>query len=938
MGNGITLRNPVVNSVPPAIAIGKKGVDENGRSLSTGLKANIDVVSSFLGNGLADKAKVLSKVLESMGYSSNVLRVTQDSLASMATTLSDMLALASQNGGSETAIRSLNDILQQKLEQLETQIKTADFDGRKLLGGDLGSDSSVRSNFTNKAVSVRTLAPGFSQFLGEPRAGTATLKIENNAQILTGDAGDRIQVGGVSFKFIDAGRTPDYTNFEVVKGTNEEETARNLATSIRKSGEESLQSYGVKVVKQSVILTPHSGGSVIFNPTVSVAGSIVQVRPSTQSLQLTTAEALPGTTVDVGGVKFTFQVAANGATTVAHGANANESMNNLEAAIRNHPTLKSYIDQGALVVTRSGNSSAVAGVNARQSITFQQNFETKAGFGLASNVANTTIQDGSTNFVLTFANAQRVVGDRVTIDGIPFTYVAGAGAAGINGAGQPQVGASAAHSATSLKQAIDNNPVLKAKYDVVDDAGGGLTITAKPGLGFVPAISIPVSGTEPNLRLTTTAAVPTDLVPSTFDLVEGGIDVTGIRNVDGFINGVKSVVTVTRVDESVTARATYQAATRNAFADGGAANANDIAVVLQTTIDGKVFTGAAFRSNAAIGGTGLAGQTIVFTDAATLESFSVKIANVNYLAVAGDLNATTATAQANLAVPIQNFINGTVFEQTKSLTINTDAGEIVNEDGGSIGSVEGMTVSLSSTNFTNKKFSTFVVDKASNNALVNHVKFTLAIDNGDKTTTNFVLDNVPAESLVKGRALTLVSATTGDEITINIGEKGLVSLNNTQNYAPVSKAITAALKSSGSGLDVRVGLGFDDSLKVQIPDVSLAKIFLNKAGAFVGKLSVLTPADAKIAQEVLTNALNSVSSALSKVKGQSETIDAASTSLSSAIAVTKDAAASYLDTDLVEAASAFSAALKSILAAISTLQAGARVADAGLEIIKSAAQ
>jgi len=490
-----------------------------------------------------------------------------------------------------------------------------------------------------------------------------------------------------------------------------------------------------------------------------------------------------------------------------------------------------------------------------------------------------------------------------------------------------------------LQQAIENNPVLRAKYDVANNGAGVLTITAKAGLGFVPAISIPVSGTEANLRLTTTdAGLATDLVTSTFDLVEGGIDVTGIRNVDGFINGVKSVVTVTRVDVGITARATYQAATRNAFADGVAANAGDIAVVLQTTIDGKVFTGAAFRSNAAIGAAGLAGQTIVFTDAATLESFSIKIAPFNYLGAPADFDATTATAQANLAVPIQNFINGTVFEQTKSLTINTDAGEIVNEDGGSIGSVEGMTVSLSSTNFTNKKFSTFVVDKASNNALVNHVKFTLAIDNGDKTTTNFVLDNVPAESLVKGRALTLVSATTGDEITINIGEKGLVSLNNTQNYAPVSKAITAALKSSGSGLDVRVGLGFDDSLKVQIPDVSLAKIFLNKAGAFVGKLSVLTPADAKIAQEVLTNALNSVSSALSKVKGQSETIDAASTSLSSAIAVTKDAAASYLDTDLVEAASAFSAALKSILAAISTLQAGARVADAGLEIIKSAAQ
>ena len=117
MSNGITLRNPVVNSVPPAIAIGKRGVDENGRSLSTGLKANIDVVSSFLGNGLADKAKVLSKVLESMGYSSNVLRVTQDSLSSMAATLSSMLALATQDSGNEAGVRALNDMLQQKIGQ-----------------------------------------------------------------------------------------------------------------------------------------------------------------------------------------------------------------------------------------------------------------------------------------------------------------------------------------------------------------------------------------------------------------------------------------------------------------------------------------------------------------------------------------------------------------------------------------------------------------------------------------------------------------------------------------------------------------------------------------------------------------------------------------------------------------------------------------------------
>jgi len=933
MGNGITLRNPVVNSVPPAIAIGKRGVNENGISLSTGLKANIDVVSSFLGNGLADKAKVLSKVLESMGYSSNVLRVTQDSLSSMAATLSSMLALATQDGGNEAGVRALNDMLQQKIGELNTQIRTADFDGRKLLNGDLGSDSSVRSNFVNKAVSVRTLASS-PNFLGNSRSGTSTLKIENNARIVTGEGGDKIQVGGVSFKFIDSGSAPNYTNYEVVRGNSEEETARNLATSIKNSGEESLQALGVKVINKSVILTPHSGGSVIFNPTVSAAGSIVPVRPSTQSLQLITAAAVAGTTVNVGGVQFTFQLEANGSTTVAHGANANESMNNLERAIRNHPTLKNYIDQEALVVTRSGDSSSPAGLNALQSITFQQNFETKAGFALAHNVANTTIQDGSTNFVLTFANAQRVANEQVTIDGVTFTYIAGA-AAGINGAGEPQVGNTADLSAQSLLLAIQNNPVLNARYNVVS-AGGALTITAKPGLGFVPEISIPISAAEADLRLTTTAvAANADLVVSTFDpVIGGGIDVTGIRNVDGFINGVNSVVTVTNVDASISARATYQVATGALPTAAGAAHANDIAVMLQATIGGKVFTGAAFRASAG----NLSGQTIVFREAATNESFAVNIANVAFLGVPGDLDDTKNTAQTKLANPIQEFINGTIFQQTKSLTINTDAGDIVNEAGGSVGSVEGMTVSLNSTKFINKKFTNFVVDKATDNALVNHVKFTLTIDNGDKTTTSFVLDNVPVESLVQGRALKLTATASGDVITINLGKNGLIKLNETSNYAPVSKAITAALKSSGSGIDVRVGIGFDDSLKIQIPDVRLSAIFRKNSGEFVGQLSLLTTADARVAQEVLSNAIASVSSALSKVKGQSGTIDTASTSLSSSIAVTKDAAASYLDTDLVEAASAFSAALKSILAAISTLQAGARVADAGLDIIKSAAQ
>ena len=50
--SGITLKNPVINSVPIAINLGRKNIDVSGTSLSTGLKTNNDVVSSFLGRNL----------------------------------------------------------------------------------------------------------------------------------------------------------------------------------------------------------------------------------------------------------------------------------------------------------------------------------------------------------------------------------------------------------------------------------------------------------------------------------------------------------------------------------------------------------------------------------------------------------------------------------------------------------------------------------------------------------------------------------------------------------------------------------------------------------------------------------------------------------------------------------------------------------------------
>jgi len=80
-----------------------------------------------------------------------------------------------------------------------------------------------------------------------------------------------------------------------------------------------------------------------------------------------------------------------------------------------------------------------------------------------------------------------------------------------------------------------------------------------------------------------------------------------------------------------------------------------------------------------------------------------------------------------------------------------------------------------------------------------------------------------------------------------------------------------------------------------------------------------------------------VRSAISNIQGQSETIDSVSEYLTDSVSRMKDASSKYLDADIVESSTAFSAGVKSIQAAIYTLQAGARVSDAALQIIQAAA-
>ena len=145
-------------------------------------------------------------------------------------------------------------------------------------------------------------------------------------------------------------------------------------------------------------------------------------------------------------------------------------------------------------------------------------------------------------------------------------------------------------------------------------------------------------------------------------------------------------------------------------------------------------------------------------------------------------------------------------------------------------------------------------------------------------------------------------------------------------------------------MSVQTGVNIDDQFTLTLPGMSATKLYRDNNNNYVSALSIvnsdgsLNNAGVKIAQDVITNALATVRGGQALIQAQGEIIDDTSTRLSSAIGVSKEAASGYLDTDLVQAVSEFTAALKSIYAAIATFQAGAKVADAGQAIINTAVQ
>ena len=908
--SGVTLKNPVVNSVPIAISLGRKSIDVNGTSLSTGLKANNDVVSNFLGHNLSDRAKVSNKIYNSLGYSSNIVKTAQGGLDSIAQTLTDMLGIINSVGGSKTAVRTLNDMFQLKMEQVSKQTNLVEFDGVKLLTGDFGSDPTIKSKYNTKIVDVRKTGIGSGTLF--EGAGTRAVKIIDVQDVGKIKISDTISLHDVNFKMV-KNKELVTSESEILIGESEEQTVSNIATALKNHSSESLRYYNVTTRNKQVIITQRSASTTQIPLIVKSEnnGVLDNSDPSSYSFKFQGGNPTIGSKLTISGVTFEFVAkgtAGNDPKKVEIQNSAWGSAHKLYDAVWKYPVIKNLIDENLLSVEKNTSGLRINSIFNKDIL----------GFKPECNLND--IQHGIFKISKTTTHAYKMKLTQQSAVGDIIRFV------------KPD-GTIQNYNVANIMSAHDISINLYDKFLLDVDMGindGGLIHQENfcieygyHGRSEIAIYSnydlklqyIPVNINDPRMII-----FPTPISMADISIIKPAINVSNIRNFDGFIKkpkvNVKIVTQATSVAGNGLATKLYSQVKGDAplptiSTDG------DIATVLHVDITGRTFQSVVWQGN----DTNLNNRELVFTESSTGETFSINTKDLN-----SDITTLESTIDT-LVEPIERLLSSTGFAQVRDLDIYNSNEEIIDDSGRVIGNVYGMTVSLNSTDFTNKQFENFVI--VPDPDVLGNTLF-IATINGQE-----FICKIRTTELKEGESLRFKSVN-GDVLTINIGKNGIHSLSDPKNYKYIAAAIKKSLMRIGSGIDVRTGFDSDNLSKLVIADLSATKLYRNNQNEHISKLDLLTKESAKVAQEVVTNALNLVYSARAKLQGHGDNLDRSANVLSSTIGVTKDASGGYLDTDLVEASSAFAAALKSVLAAVSTLQAGAKVADAGLSIVKTA--
>jgi len=498
------------------------------------------------------------------------------------------------------------------------------------------------------------------------------------------------------------------------------------------------------------------------------------------------------------------------------------------------------------------------------------------------------------------------VGHKVVVNGVTFTWI-GANAAPTTPY-QVSVGAADVNAAENLAFAIANAPDLALKH---------LTATVDPALHSRVLLSnlshsnviLDISSNDGTAAL---GAAANAVVVNNAGNAANPLTLTGVSS-SKFIGNLTPNFAAVRVATAAAADALAQSygIINSPDADAGNRAAEFTCVIGSETYKGALSTATNGLNN-------------LNTARLKMTSDTGSTFTVNFdAAYAGSINAAgNATA---IAGQINTLFAGSTFSQTQYLEIDNSAGNII-AGSNVIGTTTGLVATLDTTNFSNLTFEDFSIKY---NA-ANSVDFTAKI--GGKTFTAAAVD--PA-TLFKGFKLDLTDAGgSGDVFSLTLGEHGLTAMTNAAATEAVQEAFKTAL-GIGQGLSIRVGSSFDDTINVDISNVTAKSLYLDNKGAYVANLDITNSAGAKIADEVVKNALNTISGIIASVGSQISNLELAAESVEDSRLVQQDAADDYIGTDYEAEVSHYTELLSRIQAAIATIIKSAAVAQAVLQLIQN---
>lgn len=159
----LTLGNDLTGTVSREVDAANRRAGGLGESLTTGTNKFVEVVDGFLGNSLRDGEVVLGAIAKNTAYSINMLAITDEYLKAVGSSLQAGLKTIAQAGPlSADKLAVLQRNLDDKKIQVALLIKTADFDGKAVLGGGASKvEVQVGLSITDKlTLAVKDISAG----------------------------------------------------------------------------------------------------------------------------------------------------------------------------------------------------------------------------------------------------------------------------------------------------------------------------------------------------------------------------------------------------------------------------------------------------------------------------------------------------------------------------------------------------------------------------------------------------------------------------------------------------------------------------------------------------------------------------------------------------------------------------------------------------------